>query len=229
MRNSFLFYLYHGGVEGNRLDGVLPQFDRVLNDVCGLIDDTIRDLVVSSIWKASLEGFMWVLLDGGPSRAFSDTDIIMIEEDFNMLKDLFVADGDGLPRSLVEEEAKFYRQILSLFSLPTESLVQMLMASSEHISDSVNSKKYGQRYLGDAHTLIRVLCHKKDREASKFLKSHYRLPPSSGYDEGAGEDSSFSSPLVADIWKRSASFRWSEKGQSSFRSIKKRLQEATWR
>ncbi|PIN05396.1 hypothetical protein CDL12_22063 [Handroanthus impetiginosus] len=50
-----------------------------------------------------------------------------------------------------------------------------------------------------------------------------------GYDEGAGEDSSFSSPLVADIWKRSASFRWSEKGQSSFRSIKKRLQEATWR
>lgn len=29
MRDSFLFYLYYGGVEGNRLDGVLPQFDRV--------------------------------------------------------------------------------------------------------------------------------------------------------------------------------------------------------
>ncbi|KAI3468779.1 hypothetical protein Pfo_025442 [Paulownia fortunei] len=229
MRDSFLFYLYHGGVEGNRLDGILPEFDRVLNNVCGLIDDTIRDVVVSSIWKASLEGFMWVLLDGGPSRAFSDTDITMIEEDFNMLKDLFVADGEGLPRSLVVEEAKFYRRILSLFSLQTESLIQMLMASSEHISVGVSSYKNGQRYLGDAHTLIRVLCHKKDREASKFLKRHYRLPSSSEYDETAEENSSLSSPLVADFLKRSTSFRWSEKGHSSFRSIKKKLQEATWK
>lgn len=29
MRDSFLFNLYHGGVEGNRLDGLLPQFDSV--------------------------------------------------------------------------------------------------------------------------------------------------------------------------------------------------------
>ncbi|KAK4389327.1 protein unc-13 [Sesamum angolense] len=215
MRDSFLYYLYHGGVEGNRLDGVLPQFDSVLNNICGLIDDTIRDLVVSNIWKASLEGFMWVLLDGGPSRAFSDTDITMIEEDFNMLKDLFVADGEGLPRSLVEEQAKFYHQILNLFSLKTESLIRMLMASSEHISVGVSSHKYGQRYLGDAQTLIRVLCHKKDREASMFLKTHYRLPSSSEYDdETAVEDSSFSSPLVSDIWKRSTSFRWSDKEAS---------------
>ncbi|XP_011081014.1 uncharacterized protein LOC105164132 isoform X3 [Sesamum indicum] len=230
MRDSFLYYLYHGGVEGNRLDDVLPQFDSVLNNICGLVDDTIRDLVVSNIWKASLEGFMWVLLDGGPSRAFSDTDIPMIEEDFNMLKDLFVADGEGLPRSLVEEQAKFYHQILNLFSLKTESLIRMLMASSEHISVGVSSHKYGQRYLGDAHTLIRVLCHKKDREASTFLKTHYRLPSSSEYDdETAVENSSFSSPLASDIWKRSTSFSWSEKGHSSFRSIKKKLQEATWK
>ncbi|KAH6758083.1 hypothetical protein C2S52_023025 [Perilla frutescens var. hirtella] len=217
MRDLFLSYLYYGSVEGNRLDAVLPQFDKVLNDVCSVIDDTIRDLVASSIWKASLEGFMWVLLDGGPSRAFSDSDIILIEEDFNMLKELFIADGEGLPRSLVEEEAKFYRQILGLFSLQAESLIKMLMASSEHITAGVNIYKYGQRYLGDAHTLIRVLCHKKEREASKFLKRHYRLPASSEYDETAVENSSFGSPFVADILKRGASFRWSEKGHSSFR------------
>lgn len=33
------------------------------------------------------------------------------------LKDLFIADGEGLPRSLVEEEAKFAHQLLSLYSL----------------------------------------------------------------------------------------------------------------
>ncbi|KAL0331303.1 UNVERIFIED_CONTAM: protein unc-13 [Sesamum angustifolium] len=130
-------------------------------------------------------------------------------------QDLFVADGEGLPRSLVEEQAKFYHQILNLFSLKTESLIRMLMASSEHISVGVSSHKYGQRYLGDAQTLIRVLCHKRDREASMFLKTHYRLPSSSEYDdETAVEDSSFGSPLVSDIWKRSTSFRWSDKEAS---------------
>lgn len=32
------------------------------------------------------DGFVWVMLDGGPSRAFSDTDISLMEDDLNMLK-----------------------------------------------------------------------------------------------------------------------------------------------
>lgn len=32
------------------------------------------------------EGYVWVLLDGGPTRAFSDLDIPMMEDDLNMLK-----------------------------------------------------------------------------------------------------------------------------------------------
>lgn len=35
-------------------------------------------------------------------------------------QELFVADGEGLPRSLVEEQARSYRQILSLFSLQVD-------------------------------------------------------------------------------------------------------------
>lgn len=62
----------------------------------------------------------------------------------------------------------------------TQSLIKMLIASSQNISAGVNAYKKGQRYLGDSHTLVRVLCHKKDREASKFLKRHYRFPASSG-------------------------------------------------
>lgn len=34
-----------------------------------------------------------------------------------ILQDFFVADGEGLPRSTVEREAKFSHQVLSLFSL----------------------------------------------------------------------------------------------------------------
>lgn len=226
MREPFIFNLYHGDVEGARLETILPQFDRVLNNVCDLIDDTLRDIVVKSILKASLEGYVWVLLDGGPSRAFSDFDVIMMEDDLNILKDLFVADGEGLPRSLVEEEARFAHQILSLFSLRAESVIQLLMTSSEHSSIGLEVHKYGHRHLGDAHTLIRVLCHKKEREASKFLKRHYHLPASSVYDEAAREDAA-KSPLMTDLIKRSASFRWSDKSSSSFRSLKKKIQEAT--
>lgn len=59
-------------------------------------------------------------------------------------------------------------------------MIQLLMTSSEHSSIGLEAHKFGHRHLGDAHTLIRVLCHKKEREASKFLKLHYHLPASSG-------------------------------------------------
>lgn len=85
---------------------------QVLDHICGLIDDTIRDLVVFSVCRASMvrflpqnlfccspfiavlildmfmiqEGYVWVLLNGGPSRAFSTSDITIMEDDLNMLK-----------------------------------------------------------------------------------------------------------------------------------------------
>ncbi|CAH1415567.1 unnamed protein product [Lactuca virosa] len=226
LRDSFLLRLYHGTVEGSRLENLLPHIDSVLNHVCGLIDDTLRDMVVASICRAALEGYIWILLDGGPSRAFSDSDIIMMEDDLNMLQDLFVADGEGLPRSLVEVESKLAHQILSLFSLDAESVIHMLMMASENLSTGFGSKIQGQRSLDDVDTLIRVLCHKKDGEASKFLKLQYHLPASSDYVETASYESTPKSPIpMGSEFLRSASVKWGEKGNSSFRLLKKRFQE----
>ncbi|RAL44398.1 hypothetical protein DM860_011675 [Cuscuta australis] len=227
LREAFVFHLYHGSVEGARLENVLPQFDNILNDVCGLIDDDLRDLVVSRIYKSSLEGYIWVLLDGGPSRAFSNSDVSMMEEDLRMLIDLFVSDGEGLPRSLVTEEAKAVQQIISLFSLQADSVIRMLMTSSRHMTAGHDVHQNDFRNIGDAQTLMRVLCHMKDAGASKFLKMHYNLPASSEYEENAREESVSGSPLIADLIKRSASLRLSDRGSSSFRSIKKKFHEAT--
>lgn len=226
LREKFLFQLYHGGVERARMDSVLPNVDSVLNQICGLVDDTVRDTVVLSIFHASLEAYLWVLLDGGPSRAFSDSDIILMEDDLRALQDFFVADGEGLPRSTVEREAKFAHQVLSLFSLQTSSIIQMLMTASEHISTRVQSRGHGHRSLDDANTLIRILCHKKDTEASKFLKRQYRLPPSSEYEDNPKNESTSSSAIISDLLKRSASFRFPESGHSSFKSLKKKFQAA---
>ncbi|KAG4206553.1 hypothetical protein ERO13_A03G018300v2 [Gossypium hirsutum] len=227
LRDAFLFHLYRGNVESTRLENFLPDFDTVLDNVCGVIDDAVRDVVVLSIYKASLEGFVWVLLDGGPCRAFSDSDIILMEEDLLTIKEFFIADGEGLPESLVEQEAKFAERILHMFSLQTETVIQMLMTASELISMGLDSDKQGHTNLGDAHTLIRVLCHKKDREASKFLKVQYQLPMSSDYDDTPLVDSTSRLPRMSEVLKRSTSIRWNKKRQSSFKSMKKKIQGAT--
>ncbi|GJV03154.1 gypsy type transposase [Tanacetum coccineum] len=129
-------------------------------------------------------------------------------------RDLFVADGEGLPRSLVEVESKFAHQILSLFSLDADSLIHMLMMASENLSTGFGSGTRGQRSLDDANTLIRVLCHKKDKEASKFLKLNYHLPASSDYVDPPSYVSTPKSPMGAEFL-RSASVRWGEKGKDS--------------
>jgi hypothetical protein len=166
-------------------------------------------MVVLSICRSALEAYVRVLLDGGPTRAFSDSDITLMEEDLSILKEFFIADGEGLPRSLVEQEAKQAKEILDLYSLEvnifcslancklssflrnyeipkcyglcplwqSDMLIQMLMTASELINMGVSSE---QRRLEDAQTLVRVLCHKKDRNASKFLKRQYELPMSTG-------------------------------------------------
>lgn len=42
-------------------------------------------------------------------------------------QDFFVADGEGLPRSVVEQEAKFPEEILDLYSLQVCSLVMRIV------------------------------------------------------------------------------------------------------
>ncbi|KAF6133951.1 hypothetical protein GIB67_040715 [Kingdonia uniflora] len=230
MKDSFLFLLYRGNVESTRLESILPQFDVVLDHICSLISDTLRDQVVLSICRATLDCYVWVLLDGGPSRMFANTDFRMMQEDLNLLKEFFEAEGDGLPPAVVEKEAKLAQEILGLYTLQTEHVIEMLMTASEQIStgsDCSTSTISGRRGVEDSQTLLRVLCHKKDREASKFLKRQYQLPPSSEYEDIPVRDSSSRSPLMTDLLKRSTSFHLAEKSQRSFRSIKKKLQAAT--
>ncbi|KAG5383983.1 hypothetical protein IGI04_035453 [Brassica rapa subsp. trilocularis] len=212
LRDMFLVQLYNGTVEGARLERLLPHIDTVLDNVCSLSYEDSRDMVVLSICRSALEAYVRVLLDGGPTRAFSDSDIPLMEEDLSILKEFFIADGEGLPRSLVEQEAKQAKEILDLYSL------EMLMTASELIDMGVSSE---QRRLEDAQTLVRVLCHKKDRTASKFLKRQYEFPMSSEY-----EDPTSNLPVLSEI-VRSTSTRWSQTSQSSFSSFKKKIQNAT--
>uniref|UniRef100_A0A0D9W8C2 MHD1 domain-containing protein n=1 Tax=Leersia perrieri TaxID=77586 RepID=A0A0D9W8C2_9ORYZ len=65
----------------------------VLDQVCDLIVDALRDQVVLRVFQACMEGLIWILLDGGPSRAFLETDVDLVQQDLAMIKDLFIAEG----------------------------------------------------------------------------------------------------------------------------------------
>ncbi|KAL6652209.1 hypothetical protein ACP70R_011134 [Stipagrostis hirtigluma subsp. patula] len=228
MRDSLLFSLYRDGVEGARMDIFIPTIDQVLDQVCDLIVDVLRDQVVLRIFQACMEGFIWVLLDGGPSRSFLETDVDLMQHDLAMLKDLFIAEGQGLPVDVVEKEAKQAQQILDLYMLKAETIIEMLINASDQLSHHLELTTARRRNVHDAHTLLRVLCHKKDKTASAFLKVQYHLPRSSDYDDVTMKDVSSKVPIFSDILKKSASFNWSVTGERSFRIMKKKLQEATW-
>lgn len=70
--------------------------------------------------------------------------------------------------------------LMVLVYFQTGTIIEMLMSSSEHISFESAAREPGKGKATDADTLLRILCHRKDRGASKFLKKHYHLPKSSG-------------------------------------------------
>nr|CAB3485457.1 unnamed protein product [Digitaria exilis] len=228
MRDSLLFSLYRESVEGARMHIFIPTIDQVLDQVCDLIVDVLRDQVVLRIFQACMEGLIWVLLDGGPSRAFLETDVVLMQQDLAMLKDLFIAEGQGLPLDIVEREAKQAQQILDLYMLKADTIIEMLINASDQMPHHHEVTSARRRHVHDAHTLLRVLCHKKDKIASTFLRIQYHLPRSSDYDDVPAKDVSSKVPMFSDMLKRGTSFNWSETGQQSFRIMKKKLQEATW-
>ncbi|KAF3788518.1 hypothetical protein EJ110_NYTH20047 [Nymphaea thermarum] len=195
LKEPFLFNLYRGNVDNARMESALERLDTVLGNVCGLISDALRDVIVHYIFRSSLDGYIWLLLDGGPSRVFTGNDVLMLQEDLNLLKELFIADGEGLPLALVEKEALMTQEILDLYTLHTETIVERLMAASEQISTELGHVKPSNRSAERADTLLRVLCHKGDKSASNFLKMQYNLPKSSDYEEG----SSLKGPVLSDI------------------------------
>ncbi|BBN07882.1 hypothetical protein MPTK1_4g07000 [Marchantia polymorpha subsp. ruderalis] len=176
LREVLIDGLYKGSVSQSRMEKVISVLDPVLGQLCDTIDPALRDRIVLGLLQASLEGLLRVLLDGGPTRVFADTDSDMLEEDLSSLKEFFIADGDGLPRGVVENAAAPVQQILNLYSLETSIVIDSFKRASEQMASGGSVQRSGPRIATDADTLLRVLCHRLDREASKFLKKQYKLP-----------------------------------------------------
>lgn len=174
--------LYVGDPSSSRIDPFLQELERNLMFISDNVHEKIRTRIITEIMRASFDGFLFVLLAGGPSRAFSRKDSQIIEDDFKVLKELFWANGDGLPSEIIDRFATTLRSILPLFRTDTESLIeQFRRITVETYKSSARSRiplppTSGQWGPSDPNTLLRVLCYRNDEAASKFLKKTYDLP-----------------------------------------------------
>ncbi|KAE8688448.1 pentatricopeptide repeat-containing protein [Hibiscus syriacus] len=174
--------LYVGEVSSSRIEPFLQELEHYLEVISLTVHDRVRTRVITEVMKASFDGFLLVLLAGGPARAFSLQDYETIAEDFRFLTDLFWSNGDGLPADLIEKFSTTVKPVLPLFHTDTDSLIeQFKYMTTGSYGSSAKSKlplppTSGQWSPTEPNTLLRVLCYRKDETAAKFLKKTYNLP-----------------------------------------------------
>ncbi|XP_044461831.1 protein unc-13 homolog isoform X2 [Mangifera indica] len=174
LREPFINNLYKPSVSRSRLEAIIEPLDMELNQLCDIIVEALRDRIVTSLLQASLDGLLRVLLNGGPSRVFLPGDAKQLEEDLEILKEFFISGGDGLPRGVVENQVARARNVIKLHGYETRELIEECRAGSG--ADLQGSTR--GRLGADTDTLIRILCHRSDSEASQFLKKQYKIPKS---------------------------------------------------
>ncbi|KAK4285329.1 hypothetical protein QN277_002039 [Acacia crassicarpa] len=174
LRGPFIDNLYKPSVSGSRMEAIIEPLDVELSQLCNIIVEPLRDRIVTSLLQASLDGLLRVILDGGPSRVFFPADAKLLQEDLEVLKEFFISGGDGLPRGIVENQVARVRDVIKLHGYETRELVEDLKSASGM------EMQGGKSRLGaDSKTLIRILCHRSDSEASQFLKKQFKIPKSS--------------------------------------------------
>lgn len=174
--------LYTGDISSSRIEHFLEELEQYLEVISVTIHDRVRTRVIIDVMKASFEGYLLVLLAGGPSRAFIVQDARIIEEDFKFLTDLFWSNGDGLPTDVIDKLAATVKGVVSLFQMGSDSLIEQLKnVTLDNNGASATSRlplppTTGQWSPTDPNTILRVLCNRNDKMASNFLKKCFDLP-----------------------------------------------------
>ncbi|KAL3844177.1 hypothetical protein ACJIZ3_001580 [Penstemon smallii] len=182
LRHTLWDSLYVGDPSSSRIEPFLQDLEQNLTIVADTVQERVRTRIIADIMRASFDGFLLVLFAGGPTRSFSRQDSQILEDDFKSLKDLFFANGDGLPDDIIDKFSATARDVLPLFRTDTENLIERFRRLTlEAYGSSAKSRlplpaTSGQWNPTEPNTLLRVLCYRNDEAASKFLKKTYNLP-----------------------------------------------------
>ncbi|KAJ4951979.1 hypothetical protein NE237_028811 [Protea cynaroides] len=173
--------LYVGEPASSRIEPLVAELEQNLEIIAETALSKFRSNLIVEVMKASFDGFLLVLLAGGPSRAFSQQDAQIIEDDFKSLRDLFWSNGDGLPSDLIGKSSKTVEDVLPLFHVNSQSLIDNFRLRTLETYGTTKSRlplppTSGQWDRDEPNTLLRILCYRNDEAATKFLKKTYNLP-----------------------------------------------------
>lgn len=174
---AVLHNIYAQGVHrssNNLCSEMLPYLNDVLGYIAARLDGQSRNIVADSLLKATVSGWMRVLLNGGAHRVFILADAELLEEEIEVLSDFFHAGGHGLETGVVSAHLRPLSVILSIMSLPTDQLCQthdeLKVKEDSGVGDANSDES-----LYNSDTILRVLCHRAEHSASKWIKAHFSI------------------------------------------------------
>lgn len=195
LRRPVLEEMYQHHVESARMHPVLVQLDAALGDMCAAANDSLHPYLARSLLQATTMAMQRILLDGGPYRLYIPDDTEYIEQDLEQLKVLFEADGQGLPAKDIDELCAPVLDLLNVLQLETGILIKNFKDAKEEEKKAQKAGRSPTQHSNlvyDPDILQRVLAHRADRNASKFLKKELRLPKKLSTSSGMSS-STFSS------------------------------------
>ncbi|KAJ4955665.1 hypothetical protein NE237_012448 [Protea cynaroides] len=185
-KSVFYDSLYECDVANARIRPALRIIKQNLTLLAAILSDRAQPLAVKEVMRASFDAFLMVLLAGGYSRVFTRSDHEMILEDFESLKRIFCSYVDGLvAENVVEKESETVEGVVTLMGQSTEQLVEdftilsceanglEVMAAGARLPMPPTTGRWNR---ADPNTILRVLCHRKDRMANRFLKKTFQMP-----------------------------------------------------
>lgn len=164
LREEIFSKLWRFSVAAQRINPILLKVDTCLGQMCQMLAPDMTSQLAHHICRALNAAVAHVLLDGGPVRWFSLSDMVDLKEDMESMAFMFYADGEGIPQDEIESIMRGSLDIVQLMDEDTGALVALLR----------NSSTLARRGLSE-DTVVRVMCHRKDHAASKFLKSQYKV------------------------------------------------------
>lgn len=184
--NPFFYdSLYVGDVASARVGNLLTILKHNIKLMTAILTERAQALAVKEVMKASFDAFLTVLLAGGTTRVFNESDHQSIQEDFESMKQVFHTCGEGLiSENVIEKESEVVEGVIALMGMSTEQLMENLSnLSSEASGIGVvgNGHKLpmppttGKWNRADPNTILRVLCYRNDRAANSFLKRTFQI------------------------------------------------------
>ncbi len=174
LRSAIFKDLYAFHVEYSRVQSVLEEVDGALGMLCEMLEEALAPRMAGHVCKTLAAAVLHVLLDGGPNRLFTLQDMPILLEDFEQLRAMFFAEGAGLDPTAVGKLCLPLENALYTMSLDTKALITASKSTKKQPLKA--SAGAGSEGVLDPETVLRVLCHRADYEASKFLKKDYKIP-----------------------------------------------------